>query len=115
MRWDFEGIPLTVRIDEKTVVHTGMFSGSFEVDELGVIQTIWIDETPPNNQRLELKRWKPGQPSPGFKGRLFDALAATLEKRYAEGLTARPKRDGSGGREGFAIDPPGVRRARSNA
>lgn len=86
MRWNFEEIPLTVRLDEKTVFRTGMFSGSFEVDDIGMIQTIWLDEDAwsKTNNKLELKRWKPGQPAPGFKGRLFDALAATLEEKYED-------------------------------
>ena len=93
MSFQFEEVG--IRID---TLPYGSFSGEFEVDQWGRIETIEID-TDPHCQtpaRGSLRAWwstemeKPAadRKPPNFKHLLFDALAKELERRFSEKIEA---------------------------
>ena len=86
MQWDFDDIPVTIRLDDGTLFRAGCFAGRFEIDEIGLIQRIWLDEHvwPASNKSCELRRWRKGDPAPGFKTQLFDALVKNLSTSFEE-------------------------------
>lgn len=86
MQWEFDDIPVSIRLDDGTLFKTGSFTGYFEINDIGLIDKIVLEEHawPKSNKSIELRRWKPGTPNPGFRGRLFDALDSTLSKAYED-------------------------------
>ena len=86
MQWEFDDVPITIRLPDGTKVQAGAFDGKFEIDDIGLIETIWLEEHvwPASGKTIELRRWKKGDKAPGFRTFLFDALAETLEKRFED-------------------------------
>lgn len=84
MQWEFDDTPISIWIEGQTRFNAGSFAGRFAIDDVGGIEKIWLDEHVwPHEPKgtLELRRWKPGMKD-GFKQRLFDALARSLEKAF---------------------------------
>lgn len=83
MQWDFEEVPVSLWTEDKALFQAGFFDGSFEIDEIGMIQTITLKEHQGNGS-ITLKRWKQGEPVGGDRDRLFQMLERALSKRYED-------------------------------
>lgn len=83
MQFNFEETPISIRTGDGALFQAGMFSGRFEIDDIGLIQRIWLDEHEGNGS-LTLRRWRIGDPAASFSHRLFDALERTLARVWED-------------------------------
>lgn len=82
MNWDFEETPITIRTEDGDQFQVGMFDGNFEIDEIGMIQTITLKQYEGNGY-LTLRQFREGDRH-SFRADLFRALERTLAKRFED-------------------------------